>query len=160
MKISPFHQIHPQQIAGFVINDGNTNQGHGGAKQHRGYGAQEAGCNAGFEGTEFVATADKDAVDGIDPAAHLIGWQDLQDSLPYNYTDTIKGTGEEEGKDTEIKMGRNRKNEGGKSKAKDGHDHVSPGVAGRWIVGGAKHGQHSTHSGSGAQDTQPFGAYQ
>ena len=84
MKISPFHQIHPQQIAGFVINDGNTNQGHGGAKQHRGYGTQEAGCNAGFEGTEFVATADKE---GVDPAAHLIGWQDLKDKLTSQYKD-------------------------------------------------------------------------
>ena len=45
----------PQQVAGFIINDGNTDQGHGSSKQYRRHRTQEAGRNAGFEGSEFVA---------------------------------------------------------------------------------------------------------
>ena len=155
-----FHQINPQQIAGFVINDGNTDQGHGGTKQYRRYGAKEACSHTGFECTEFVTTADKDAVDGIDPAAHLIGWQDLEDGLPYYNADAVEGTGEEEGKNAEVKMCGYGKYKGGKAKAKDSHDHVSPGVAGGRIIGGTKHGEHGTYTGSGAQDAQSFRTYQ
>ncbi len=63
------------------------------AAYHREYGGSEVSQNARLKSAQLIGTVNKDRVNGVYPAAHLIGGESLNERLPYNYADHVQAAG-------------------------------------------------------------------